>query len=272
MQKDLVFSILTARQPLSTIEIVNIIHKQYNISLTYQAVKKAIDSLIIKKVIKKDGKFLSISKEWLINLKTNIDKLLTNYETGIVAHSFKAEILDKESSVYTFTNLIDLDNFWDDMLVHLEDCLKEDEPKIFITANHYPWFMLINLGKETKTFSYMHKKGIQNYTLHPSKAPLTKWGKHIYEEVGFKFKIIEDKNAKDSVNLNVIGDTVIQVTYSENIMKKIRDIYKKYKSINEIGMQEIARLANYPCELRFTVFKNPSIAESLRTKYLAYFY
>ena len=269
--KDLVFSILTARQPLTAIEVVNIIHKQYNVSITYQAVKKAIDSLIDKKVIRKNGRHLNINKEWLIDLKKQIDSLITNYETGIVAHNFKAEVMDKESAVYTFTNLIDLDNFWDDILVYLADNLKQEEAKIFITVSHFPWWLLINLGKETKTFSYYKNNGIKCYTVHHVEYPLTMWGKKIYEDIGFRFSMSKDTKSKESVNINIIGNTVIQISYSENIIEKVKEIYKKYKSIDSIGMQEIARLANFPCEAKLTVFKNPEIAQSLKDRYMALF-
>jgi hypothetical protein len=269
--KDLVFSILSSKQPLTMIEIVNIIHKQYNVSLTYQAVKKAIDNLIQKKVLVKNGKHLKINKEWLINLKIQIDNMIAKYETGKVVSNYKAETLDHESSVYTFSTLIDLDNFWNDILMYLADNLKEDETKIFITISHYPWWLLINLGKETKTFDYYNKKGIKCYTIHHTDYPLTLWGKKIYADVGMDFAIFKDSKAKEWVNMNVIGDTIIQITYSKDIIEKVKEIYKKYGSLDSIGMQEIAKLAYIQCEAKFNVFKNPEIAQSLRERYLKLF-
>ena len=55
--KDLIFSILTIETNLSLIELTKRIRKDYNISITYQAVRKAVDNLIQQKVLKKINNF-----------------------------------------------------------------------------------------------------------------------------------------------------------------------------------------------------------------------
>ena len=54
--KDIVFSILTKEHPLSLIELSNRVRKEYNLQITYQAVRKAVDVLSKQGVLTKKDK------------------------------------------------------------------------------------------------------------------------------------------------------------------------------------------------------------------------
>ena len=269
--KDLIVSILATEQPLSGIEMYNIIHKKYTIHLTYQAVMKAIVSLVSKNVLVKEKMTYRINKDWLITVKIFADKLLTTYHSQQKIHTFNNELANQQYAVYSFSNLLDLDNFWDDMLIHLADNLKPEEHKSFLAHAHYGWWLLINLGKEIKTFQYMSKKGIVCHNLFIGKYPLNLWAEKIYKEMGVTFKVIEDSSIDKSITLNVLGETIIQVQYPKKILSRLHRFYKKYKNTQEMSLREITELAHEPCDLKFIVFKNREIADSLRDKYLKKF-
>lgn len=265
--KDIIFSILSEKQSLSTIQVFNIIKKNFNVGATYQAVSKAVLNLVEKNVIKKEGKFFSINKDWLINTKIVLDKLISQSESEQEIKKFHKDFAHKEYAIYSFSNLYDLDSFWDDMLIHLANNLKEDEERLFLAHAHYGWWLLINLGKETKMFQHLLKKGLVCYNLFIGKKPLNLWAKKIYTDLGVKFKVIEDKDIDEKITLNVIGDTVIQVQYPESILIKLRLFYNKYKNTQDISTKEITDLAHEPCDLKFIVFKNKEIADGLKEKY-----
>jgi hypothetical protein len=269
--KDLVFSILKEKQPLSAIEIVKIIRKQHNIGLTYQAVKKAIGDLTHKKVLMKEGKKYSISKDWLVNLKTTIDRLLTTHETEKETKIFENKMAKEQYAVYTFNNLIDCDNFWDDLLFYLADNIKEQENHSFLVHSHYSWWFLINFGQETKLHQYLIKNKFNTRFLIIGNNPLNKWARNLYKSIGVKSRIVEDKKVNEAMTLNVLGDTVIQTYYPKVIIEMLRDIYKNYKKTQDIPLKVITKLANEPCEIKLNVFKNREIADSLRSTYLKKF-
>jgi len=266
--KDLVFSILTEHKGLSLIEIVNIIHKQYNVSLTYQAVKKAADNLTKKKVLNKDGKYFSLNKKWLIDLKSRIDLLAS--DKGIATGVFSAKMAKEDYALYKFSNLLDADNFWDDMLIYLADNLKKDEPKEFISRTHFSWWMLINLGKETKLFQYFHEKKIESLNINVCNYPLNKWAGTIYKDIGGYFKLGNLKKTVMSDTINVIGNTIIQVKYPKTINERLHKFYSKYNNVQEMSLKEITELVHKPCEVKFIVFKNKELADSYRDKYSKY--
>ena len=270
--KDVVFSILRQQQPLSAIEIVKIARREYNVGLTYQAIKKAIDTLISQKVLVKEGKVYKIDKNWLMNVKETVDNLLTTYESGKQIKSFTTDFSKDQYAVYTLGNLFDLDNFWDDILLYLSNHLKESEHRSFVAQVHYTWWFLINLGRETRLFEGFIANKISCYNNVLCNASLNKWTEKSYKQMGVKFKLGKVKPIKeDMVDVNVIGDSVIQVHYPKEIVRKLNEFYSKYKDAKEMSLKEITEIVHTPCEIKFTVFKNTDIAESLRIQYLKKF-
>jgi uncharacterized protein YfkK (UPF0435 family) len=269
--KDLVFTILTQEQPLSIIELTNKIKKQYNLNITYQAVRKAVDSLCNQGVLTKGKKKYSISKKWILSLKSFFDRLLTTYETKTPVKMFHSELAKEDYALYTFNNLLDLDNFWAGIMEHWADHLKPGDSSTYISYCPYSFWFLINLGQETGLFEHMIKKGVKPHVLFPYDAPLNRWGFKLYKDIGAKVKIAVNKEIDDQTALNILGDNVVQVKYPPNIIKKLRKIYGKYKSVSEISPKEITQIAHEPGEIKFIMFRNPALAKDLRETYLRYF-
>ncbi len=265
--KDLVFTILSSEQPLSIIQIYNKIKRQYHVGITYQAVRKAIDALQKENVLKKKEKTYMINKQWVLDLKSFFDKLLTTYETKISAKLFHTEFVKEDYAIYTFNSLLDLDNFWGEMLLNIAKTDKSE--KEFVGYYAYNFWFLINLGRETKLFDDFKKSKFKSYFLVIKDFALNRWGAGLYQSSGVKVKV---KNATDidpSMGLNIIGDTIIQVKYSQEITKKLETFFKTYKTVQEMKLQEITQIAHEPCDITFIMFKNPTLARNLREMYKA---
>ncbi|MFH1770656.1 MAG: hypothetical protein ABH828_03805 [archaeon] len=269
--KDLIFTVLTQESPLSLMELTNRIKSQYNLRLTYQAIRKAVEKLNDQGVLKKEGKKYSISQEWLLELKTFFDKMLMTKDSGKTVYNFTKELAKEDYAVYTFSNLLDLDNFWGDMLMYLTKNIGPDEIKVAINYDAYMWWMLFNLGRETKIYKYNTKNKIKTYFLWTRDVPLNRWGSKVYSELGFESKVKNIMELDESVYVNTVGDTVIQVKFSKDIMKKIRTYFEKYKATQEISMKDITKIAHEPCEVKFIIFRNPTLAKNIRDTYMKYF-
>jgi len=266
--KDLVFSVLTAEQPLSMIELFNRIRRQYNVSITYQAVRKSVNMLQSQGVLLKKDKKYSISKEWVLKLKSFFDRMLTTYESGKGVHAFTKDIGKENYAVYTLNSLFELDNFWGDILWHLADSLGKNEERISFNYGHYIWWMLINLGRESKLYEHYKDKKIKTFFVFFRDLGLNRQGAKIHEERGHKVRVVEDKNIDETVAVNTVGDTVIQVKYPVQIVKKIRNFFEKYKNTSEMSMKDITEIVHTPCEIKFIMFKNNTIAKNINETYL----
>ncbi len=267
--KDLVFTILTAEQPLSIIELSNKIRKNYNVSVTYQAVRKAIDTLHSQGVLIKTKKKYSIDRKWALKLKSFFDKLLATYECKTTVKLFNTELAKEDYAVYTLNSLFDLDNFWGDLQMYLAD--HENSNKVFYSSTHYNWWMLINLGRETKHFEQFRSKKIKMYCIFRNKLPLNLWAEMVYKELGAMTAIKTMKDEEQTVDINILGDTVIQVKYPKNIINKIKRFYHKYKNTSEMSLTDITKIVHEPCEIKLIMFKNPTIAQNLRDTYMRMF-
>src|SRR3989344_6395321 len=268
--KDLVFSILTKEHPLSLIELSNRVRKEYNLQITYQAVRKAVDVLHRQGVLTKKEKKYDLNKEWILKTKTFFDKLLTTYETGKEVHAFTAELVKENYAVYSFRNLFELDNFWSDIMYYWADHLKPGENRKCLFYGHYVWWPIINLGSETKLYEYFKKKNINKKFIFLRDLPLNHWGASFYRTVHTETKVIEKKEVGEMVDVDILGDLVLQVKYPSTLSKKLRIFFEKYKSTKEMSMKEITKIAYESHDIKFIVFKNPAIAKNLRETYEKY--
>lgn len=268
--KDLVFTILTEEHPLSIIEITNKIQKIYNISTTYQAVRKAVDKLHEQKVLIKKEKKYELNKSWVLQLRSFFDKILTNYDKGNI-HEFKRDLVKDNYSVYTLYSLWELDKFWAEILIYLANNLEKNEKKISMNYGHYTWWMLINLASEINYINFYKKNKIDTYFLWLRDLPLNRWSASMYKDQGHKCIIKEIPDIDETIAVNTIGDTIIQVKYSKEIVNKVKKFFEKYSSVQEMSMKEITEIAHSKCEIKFIVFKNKTMAENFNKTYMKYF-
>jgi len=247
------------------------VRKEYNLQITYQAVRKAVDVLSKQGVLTKKDKRYDLNKEWLLKTKTFFDKLLTTYETGKGVPNFTSELVKENYAVYSFRNLFELDNFWADIMYYWADHLKAGEERKVLCSVYYAWWPIINLGSETKLYEYFNKKGIRTKFIFLRNLPLNNWGASFYKTVCTDTKVIEKKEDGEMVDVNILGDLILQVKYPDTLSKKIKAFFEKYKNTQEMSMKEITKLAHESHDIKFIVFKNQTMAKSLRETYEKYF-
>ena len=238
-------------------------------SATAGCVRKAVSTLVRQNVLIKENRQYSISKDWILKLKSFFDNLLVRYAKGKKVHTFDTRLAKEDYAVYTFSSLLDLDNFWTDILEYLAE--HEEKNHFFFGAFHYPFWFLINLGSETRLFKLVKKLNFDIYMVFMSDVPLNKWGAKVYNDMEVNTHVMNDRKTSDTIAFNVMGDTVIQVYYSKVIRNKLKSIYSKYKSVQEISIQEITKLANEPCEINLVMLRNPAFAQNIKDTYLKLF-
>ena len=82
-----------------------------------------------------------------------------------------------------------------------------------------------------------------------------------------KVRIKEDTKIERGVAVNIMGDSIIQIKYPHDLIKKLKKIYEKYPDVKDITLKEITELAHEPHQIKFILFRNPTIAEKLRESY-----
>lgn len=268
--KDLVFTILSKEKSLSLIQLYNEIKKNYNVSITYQAIRKAVDLMVEQQILLKQGKQYSLSKKWVLELKSFFDDLSVSFDSSKPVHSFSSSLVRENYASYTFNSLFDLDIFWGNTLTYLADNIKNDEEKISMNYGHYIWWMVINLGRETQVYENYKKKNIKTYFLWFRDLPLNHFFSDIYSKIGHN-SLVKEQNVNPEVSFNTVGDTVIEVHYPKEIINLLNKFFEKHASLKDANMKEITDIVHKPCEIRFILYKNKELAKSINERYLKYF-
>jgi hypoxanthine-guanine phosphoribosyltransferase len=80
--REAVISILSNEFPLSTKKIFNRVKKDHNLSVTYQAVFKSIQEMIVENVLEKIDKEYKLNITWIENLENEIKIIKHSYVKG----------------------------------------------------------------------------------------------------------------------------------------------------------------------------------------------
>ncbi|HLC20398.1 MAG TPA: hypothetical protein VJK72_05730 [Candidatus Nanoarchaeia archaeon] len=260
--KDAILGILGERFPLSIRDLFKIVNNEYNLKVTYQGVRKAVNYLEEANVLVKHELKYEIKREWIQNCDTFIKRLQQNYfhQKGQV----KQGITAKNYKEFHLETLFDLDNFWYSIIV---DYIKtaDNVSKKAIAITGHQWWMLINLGSETRLMQTIKECGYKQYILCAHQNPLNEWALAIYKKFGFPTKIVK---RQDTTDINVYGNLVVEVFYSKEILADIEKCFQSAKTIKEIDTFAVHNLAHKKTELTIKIFDDAAFAESLRSKVL----
>lgn len=267
--KDLVISALLYEHPLNLARLTNTINKKFHASVTFQGVRKAVNQLAENKVIVREGKEYSLSKEWILELREFAEKLQESYFTE------RSEIKDiqaigEDIKVYTFDNLIDLDKFWNRIIEKWFD--KRKDKSSYVQLSGHTWYVLGQLEEETATLEKIRRYKIPFYTLANDNTFLDRWCKRYYEDQGFFYSTNkEKKRGSNGRYFAVYDEHIIQTTYPEDIRREIDEIYNSTKDFESFEVAKLIKILRKKTELKVTVMKNAVIAEQLREHIMAQF-
>lgn len=264
--KDHIFSILTQEKELTLRQLHNKIKKQHNVNTTYQGVRKAVDNLTKKEVLIKKDKTYSISKKWVLSLKSFFDDLLLNFENKTTSKKISADLSKGDYAVYTFDSLYTSSVFWGETISFWLNNLKAPEKCRYLSYAHYPWWLLFNLGSESNVMDKFKRSKIKSEFIFFSNHPLTKWAVKVYSQLGIKASIKKNKYSKEDVGINILEDYIIEIKYPKETIKIIKALFKKYKNTQEVSTQEITSLVHKKCDIKITIFKNREIANMMHNQ------
>ena len=266
--KDMIFTILSAKYPLSLIELLNSIRKQYGVTTSFQSVHKAALQLVEAKVLVKDGKKFSINREWILEVIKFGNRLQKQYFTKPESREITKIEVGPNVTIYTIPTLVEMDTIWGNIMRDYFASIKTG-PKIMVfEAVHY-WWVLAQLATETALMENLKKQGIKSYFLCYGDNPLDKWAVSVYNDIGVhcktRLKPVEFKNGH---NIGVYGDLIIQATHPPEIIKKFDAFFKKYKNIAEAKLSELMVIATEKVNIKMTVIKDLLLANTIRKEIL----
>ena len=261
--KDMVFSILMTRHPLSLMELLNTVKKQFNVSVSFQAVRKAVLELQKANVIVREGKKFQISKEWILELIKFGNDLQKNYFSKPESKLKTRLEVGPNVTVYTLPKLVDLDFVWNG-IIH-ESLSNPQAPKIITFKSVHFWFMLVTLAQETELMKEMIRKGVKLYYICYGETPLDKWAVKMYSDIGINcIQMPKPKNFEDGLNIGTYGNYIIQSKYPEPIAKKIDAFFKSCKKIEDARLSTLTGIVTEELDIQLTAQYDLVVAASFR--------
>jgi DNA-binding Lrp family transcriptional regulator len=267
--QELIIEILSLDFPLRIKDIHNRLKEKYNLKLSFQAVRKALNTLVVQGKLILERNEYQLKKEWVKDNKRLSDKIVENY--------FKAERKEKppqvnkiseDMQVFHFENALQTDKFLGELLFDIGNI--PGEKILCIQALHY-WYFLGHLGTESDFIQEMIKKNTKlHYLAFGGNSLLDRLSKNFYRQHGIKFEIIKEPLEKYT-ELCVIQNFVIRVEYQKEFIHKLEKIFYETEDIKKFNFLEFGKLikSNYPVIL--TLFKDATISRSIKDNTLKYF-
>ncbi|HLC79758.1 MAG TPA: hypothetical protein VJG83_05050 [archaeon] len=270
--KNQLVQILSKEHPLSLANMHRKIAQKFSSRVSFQGIRKAATMLVDEGVLfRNESKEYEISKKWIFDSKKFFDSLSVSYNTRANSKVFAREFLEGDYGQYRLKSLFELDNFWTDMLLYCAENIGKDEPKSCISYNNIHWWFQINYGNEMTLWKSIINKGIKSTFVCPAGFPINDVAISNYRSIGGKVGKAKSAIYPSNVDVNVIGDHIIQVNYPENIVRKLRDFFKKRDSFLSSELKSLNDIMDIKCDIQFTCMKNPQAASAYREKILANF-
>jgi len=259
--KNLIFSILVYDHPLKIIELTNLLHRRYGKSVTFQAVRGAVLELVHDGVLNRKDKEFEINKDWIADsIKTlqGIDSSLN------VQKSKRVDSIKGDVTVMEFDSLGELMRFSESFIDDWCKNFKKGNPNINCYQGKHYWEALLYPNEEREMILRLKKKGIRAYSLMTSDTILDRNIAKFYRRLGLTIATIPSNSKFDnSYYVATYGEIIAEARYPEKLVKELDTFFRKNKTLEELDLNELAKIVNKKYPMKTTIIKNLQMAKQI---------
>ncbi len=258
--KDAIVSVLSVRFPLSAKQLGLLLQREKGLSVSYQAVHKALKQLLKEGVLEKAGNKYQLDAVWIRKRKNEFDVIEAKY--------FRKEPnLALPQQTLFFDSLFEVDKFLIGSFVSIASKI-EKKPVLCLRWNHF-WIPLFLSKKEySQLAEFAHK--VKAYCVSKGNTAIDKWCGAFWKKHGWKHKCGLDVAAASDIV--IFGDFVIQVFYPREIRKLLDSVYSKTKNVSRLDVDYFFnRVFEKKTKIPIVIIKNLDLAEQLRKQTIEYF-
>ncbi len=264
--KDRIAAILSAKHPLSLIELQHALVARFSVSVSFQAVRKAVLSLVSEGVLAKEGRKFSFSREWILSLSKYAETLQRSYFA-----KGEADIgMGKDITEYRVTTLVDLDYLWNGAIK--QAFADPYAPKEITFAAEHFWFLIATLAQESGLMRELAAKGVTLHYVCYGKTALDRWTVQLYRELGVQcVQASRPVTFSSGLTIGSYGDFIIQCQYPPTIFSRIDTFFSRHKTTADMPLAEISAIVTAEDSFTLQVIHNPVLASGMRKDVLARF-
>ena len=248
--KEKIIELLSNRWPLTAKKIYRSLLKEYNLSITYQAIHKSLQELIQNSILEKTKEGYQISKEWIKNLGNFSKKI----EEELSSEKQKKEI--KTMQKFIFENHSEFVKFTIDFME--ETIKKEKKLKITFLYRHVPYPNVISREDIQRLKSIMPKT---KWTiLSRYSTPLDLWHAKLWKNFGVFAKTGADISEDRVI---IINNHIIHAYVPNKSIKKWDDSYAINKASEFDITETMEAISNSKFKTIATLFEDKELARFL---------
>ncbi len=262
--KDLIISTLTFEHPLTLTKICSKIKSNFAVEVTFPGVRKAVLLLVEEGVLEKRGKNYQLNKEWITKLRDFAHILQDAYYKEKTGYKDIQSIGD-EVKVYTFDNLLKLDEFINSFL---QKWFEESPGGEYVQQAGHAYWVVGHLEEEAIILEKAGKKKVKFFTLIGGNTRLDRRSIHYYENQG-ESCIINAGNTNRY--FGVYKDYFFQYETPSQLTAELDHIYSAAENFDSLDFAALITALRRNVDIRITVMKNRIIAEQLRSTILSHF-
>ncbi len=269
--KDFVIESLIYDQHLTTKKLHSRLQHKYGISVTYQAVHKALNELLEQHVLRKKSKTYSINENWIIDLGKFVEQFKRGYMKNNEDLEINPDLIPpitsvKEGDSFTATlkNLAEADAF---RFRIRQEIMQSTNSNIHCGVSKH---MRSPLLYSIQWLQPQIENKLQRHFLIAEDTIPDKWCADFNRMRGAKVKIVP--NIADTCDYTITGDIIVMRYLPRKVVNLIDKIYRNIKDITELNLQDFYKeVCLIQAEVKFVIMKNSTLAEKLTKEILSHF-
>ncbi len=262
--KDLIITVMTTDWPLAQRKLFNLLKKRYGLGVSYQAVHKALQELVKKNIVAKNDKEYSLNLDWVKELQEFTGKLEESYitKTPLAERKWKENM-----QTFVFDNLFNMDKF---LIAQFTELLTDEERIDLPCYSHweFSWWPLFFSRQEYRGLAAL-KNPSRIYISIRDSSDVAKLCANMYTKLGVKIKVGMD--LENNFDYIILGDSVIQMYWPEQLKKDVKKVFKGVKDLAQLDMHALVQIFERKEKINVVVLKNLQIARVFSKKVHAMF-
>ncbi len=250
--KSSIIEILSKKWPLNAKKIYRELTKNYHLSITYQAIHKALKELTGNKILEKEKEGYLINKEWVAKLGDFSEKLTAELE------NFKQKREIKMIQKINFNNHRGFIKFHRELMEEI--VRKEKKLNMVFLYRHVPSPNVMSNEELERMRKIMPKI---NWTiLSKNDTPVGRWLAKQWKRMGVKVKLGADISAD---RMMILNDYIMNVYTSKKAIK-LWDKNYSVKNIKDFDTTIVSKAILDPdYKTVMTILKDKEISSLLRS-------
>ena len=254
----LIFELLLQRFPLTIGELWDQLRKTRQLNLSYQAVRKSVLGLHGSGVLERRKAGYQISIHWLLLVRAFADDALAICRSPAGATFNKKAVFQE----FVADSLYEADTLWGDIVLQLARAADGGSPE-YLSINHYPWWLPINLGRESDFCAQLAAYGVVPRYVFSKRGAASRWAREMYSSLGVAVSVQRIPAIPDSQYFSVIGDWVIEVRLPEKLVQRLEELFGAVKRPADFLTSAMTKLAKERMSIGLSVQRNVLLAKAL---------